>query len=250
MPFIGLGLHVLIAIYFAVHVVRSGQDKYWLWLLFAFPLLGSLIYALTIWLPEARHSRQGQQVLRGVRRVLDPSRELREAQEALDLAATPDHRIRLAEALLAAGRASEAVVQFQAVLTGLYADEPALQVRLACALLEAGKPAEARELLDRLIRDRPDFKSPDGHLLYARAVAALGDRERAHEEFGVLVGYFVGLEAKARYAELLNSWQDTGRLTPLLEESERSIRRMPAATRELNREWIDRLRKARVSEPA
>lgn len=43
MPIIGLGLHVLIAIYFAAHAVRTGQDKYWLWILFAFPLLGSLV---------------------------------------------------------------------------------------------------------------------------------------------------------------------------------------------------------------
>lgn len=250
MPVLGLGLHVLIALYFAVHAMRSGQDKYWLWILFAFPLLGSLVYAVAVWLPDARHSRQGQQVLRGVRKALDPSRELREAQEALDLAATPAHRTRLAEALLASGRASEAVVQFQAVLTGLYADDAALQVRLACALLEAGKPAEARDLLDRLIRQQPQFKSPEGHLVYARAVAALGDRDRAYEEFDVLVGYFAGLEAKARYAEILQGWGDAARLAPLLAESEKTIKRMSGATRVINRPWIDRLRKVRLPEPA
>jgi hypothetical protein len=250
MPVVGLGLHVLIAIYFATHAVRSGQDKYWLWILFAFPLLGSLVYALTVWLPDARHSRQGQQVLRGVRKALDPSRELRAAQEALDLAATPANRLRLAEALLDNGRASEAVVQFQAVLTGLYADDAAVQVRLAHALLEAGKALDARELLDRLIRAQPHFKSPEGHLVYARALATLDDRPRAREEFEVLVGYFAGLEAKARYAEILGAWGDTARLAPLLADAEKTIKRMSGATRDLNREWIERLRKVRVPEPA
>ena len=249
MPIVGLGLHVLIAIYFAVHAVRSGQDRYWLWILFAFPLLGSLVYAVAIWLPDARNSRSGQQVLRGVRNVLDPTRELRAAQEALDVAATPANRLRLADALLGAGRASEAVVQYQAVLTGLYADDPQVRVHLARALLEAGKPNDARELLDQLIREQPNFKSPEGHLIYARAVAALGDRERAHEEFDVLVGYFAGLEARARYAEVLLGWQERDRLQPLLADCEKTIKRMSGATRDINREWIDRLKKVRAAAP-
>ena len=72
-----LGLHVLVALCFAIHAVRSGQDRYWLFILFAFPLLGSLVYAVAIWLPEARHSRAGRQLVRGVQRRLDPTRELR-----------------------------------------------------------------------------------------------------------------------------------------------------------------------------
>jgi hypothetical protein len=250
MPVVGLGLHVLIAIYFATHAVRSGQDKYWLWVLFAFPLLGSLVYGVTIWLPDARHSCQGQQVIQGVRKALDPSRELRSAQDALELAATPANRLRLAEALLEAGRASEAVVQFQAVLTGLFADDAAVQVRLARALLESGNPLAARDLLSDLIAKQPNFKSPEGHLVFARSLAALDDRPRAREEFEVLVGYFAGLEAKARYAEILQDWGDAARLSPLLEEARKSVKRMSAATRDLNREWIERLRRVRAPEPA
>jgi hypothetical protein len=243
MPVAGLGLHVIAAIYFAIHAVRTGQDRYWLFVLFAFPLVGSLVYGLAVWLPDARNSRQGAQVVRGVRQLLDPTRELRAAQEALDVAATPAHRLRLADALLAAGRASEAVVQYQAVLTGLYADDPQVRVHLANALLEAGKPQDAREVLDRLIAEQPALKSPAGHLIYARAVAALGDRVRAREEFDVLVGYFAGLEARARYAEVLLAWQDRERLAALLEDTGKRIKRMPGATRDINKPWIERLKK-------
>lgn len=243
MPIAGLGLHVLIAIFFATHAIRSGQDKYWLWILFAFPLLGSLVYALTIWLPDARNTRHGQQVVRGVRQALDPTRELRAAQEAFDVTETPANRLRLADALLADGRASEAVVQYQATLVGLYADDAQVQVRLAHALLEAGKPHDARVLLDKLIASQPNFKSPDGHLIYARAVAALGDRVRAREEFETLVGYFAGLEARARYAEVLLGWQEWDRCRALVDQGNLISKRMPGASREINREWISRLKK-------
>jgi hypothetical protein len=241
MPF-ALGLHVVIAIFFASHALRTGQDKYWLWILLGFPGLGSLVYALTIWLPEARHSRAGRQVLRGATRLLDPSRELREAQEQLDIAATADNRLRLAEALLNYGRPSEAVVQYQAALVGVHAGDPGIRVRLAHALVDAGHPQAARADLEKLIAEKPDFKSPEGHLVYARALAALDERAKARAEFEVLVGYFAGMEARARYAEALLAWGDGPRLRDLLAEAEKITKRMPGAARDINREWIDALK--------
>jgi hypothetical protein len=243
MPYAGLGLHMAIAIFFAMHVQRTGQDKYWLMVLFGFPLVGSLVYAVTVWLPDARRSPQGQMVTQGVRKLLDPTRELRDAQEALDIAATPANRLRLADALLGDGRASEAVVQYQAVLNGVYADDPQVRIHLARALVEAGKPHDARTLLDKLIAEQPKLKSPEGHLIYARAVAALGDQARAREEFESLVAYYAGLEARARYAEVLLAWRDRQRLDALLAETSRISKRMPGAAREINKEWLARLKK-------
>lgn len=63
MPYIGIGFHVLEAIYLAVHALRSGQSLYWLILLFSFPLLGSAVYFLAIYFPEVRHSRGARQVV-------------------------------------------------------------------------------------------------------------------------------------------------------------------------------------------
>jgi len=41
MPYFGIGLHVIVAIYFAVHAIRSRQNFYWLFILFAFPMVTS-----------------------------------------------------------------------------------------------------------------------------------------------------------------------------------------------------------------
>jgi hypothetical protein len=135
------------------------------------------------------------------------------------------------------------VVQYQAVLNGIYADDPQVRIHLARALVEAGQPMEARVLLDKLIAEQPKLKSPEGHLIYARAVAALGDRERAREEFESLVGYYAGLEARARYAEVLLAWREGERLATLLAETQKIAKRMPAGAREINKEWIARLKK-------
>jgi len=246
MPILGLGLHVIIAIFFAMHAVRSGQDRYWLMVLFAFPGLGSLVYALTIWLPEMRHSRHGHALVRGVKQVLDPTRELRDAQDAFEITATTENRLRLADALLAAGRASEAVPQYQAALHGIHRDDPDIQVRLARALLEAGHATPARELLDEVIGKRPDFRSQDGHITYARAVAAEGNRIKARAEFDTLVGYASGFQAHVRYAEVLRDWGDTDTARGLCEQALSRARRMPGYARRLNKPELDRLKQLSV----
>jgi hypothetical protein len=242
MPILGLGLHVIIAIFFAMHAVRSGQDRYWLMILFAFPGLGSLVYALMIWLPEMRHSRHGHALVRGVKQVLDPSRELREAQGAFEITATTENRLRLADALLASGRASEAVPQYQAALRGIHSDDPDIQVRLARALLDSGHATPARELLDGLIRTRPDFRSQDGHITYARAVAAEGNRAKAREEFDTLIGYASGFQAHVRYAEVLHGWGDIAQARGVCEQVLSRAKRMPGYARRLNKPELDRLK--------
>ena len=44
-----------------LHVVRSGQERYWLYLIIALPGLGCLIYFLGIMLPDLLGSRRGRQ---------------------------------------------------------------------------------------------------------------------------------------------------------------------------------------------
>lgn len=242
MPFLGLGAHVLVALFFAVHAVRSGQERYWLGILFMFPLLGSVIYALTIWLPEMRYSRHGRALVGGVKRALDPTRELREAQDAFEDAPTTDRRLRLADALLASDRASEAATHYESALKGIHADDPDIQVRLAQALLECGHARRAREMLDELIKRRPDFRSPDGHLTYARAVAAEGDRAKAREEFDTLVGYSSGFDAHAHYAQALVGWGEKEPARELCERALAKAKRLPAYARQLNKPALDRLK--------
>ena len=172
MPILGIGLHIIIAIFFAIHAMRTHQDKYWFMILFAFPMLGSLIYGLMIWLPDARNTRHGRIVENTLVNVLDPSRELRQAQEAMEIAVTPDNRIRMAHALVNAKRPSEAIPQYQSVLSGIYTNDPKIQTFLARAFVESGNFKEAKDLLDQVIKTNPNYKSLEGHLLYAQA--ALG----------------------------------------------------------------------------
>lgn len=244
MPILGLGLHVIVAILCAVHVLRTNQERWWLFVLFFFPLLGSLIYGLAVFLPDLSRSRRGRRVVRGLRDTLDPGRELREAQTEFEHSATIANRIRVADALHGAARHADAINAYREALQGVHRDDPDIQVKLARALLDNGDAAAARDLLNALIAQRPDFKSAEGHLIYARALAACDERTNAREEFDALIGYFAGIEARVRYIEVLEGWGEHAAASALVEESLRHVRHMPAGSRRLNEESIRELRQA------
>ena len=100
MPILGF-LDIAIAIFFAVHAVRTGRQMYWVFILIIAPFLGSLIYFFAEYLPEVRHSSVARKSARVVKSIVDPNRELREARLAFERTPTVDNRSRLAEALLA-----------------------------------------------------------------------------------------------------------------------------------------------------
>ncbi len=200
MPYLGLGLHVLIALVCAVHVVRTGRPIYWLFILFSFPLLGSLVYFLVEYLPGTRLNRHVGTAARTVARGLDPGRELRRARHAFELSATVQNRMKLAEALLASGAASEAVLHFDACRQGPFANDPELRFGSARARLQNQQPVAALELLLMLRQRNPEFRPEPVSLLTARALAAAGRPEEARREFEAALARFDSVEVRAQYA--------------------------------------------------
>ena len=118
MPIVGIGLYFALAIFCAIHAVRHRQPLYWLFILFAFPLLGSLVYFLAIYLPNSRLQRNALKAVSAAARAIDPQREVREARTLYDETPTAQNRMRLASALQTSGKNAEAV----AIVDKLMAD--------------------------------------------------------------------------------------------------------------------------------
>lgn len=242
MHILGLGLHVIVALFFAIHAIRSGRELYWLLILFMFPLLGSLVYAFAVFVPEMRNSRGLHRVMRGVQRSLDPGAELRVARAEHEVSPTVANRLRLADALVAGGSAPEAIAHYRDCLQGVYRDDPQIEVKLALALLESGDAAGARTLLEALIAREPDFRSPEGHLVYARAVAESGERDAAKSEFDALMRGSATLDIPAYYAGYLKQWGEADAARAIADEALRHVSRLNRHAREVNAPWIKRLR--------
>ena len=245
MPYLGIGLHVLIAIYFAVHAVRTGQPYYWLFILFSFPLLGSIVYLLVVYLPATGIDRGARRALTVAGRVLDPGRELREARQAHEDTPTAANQMRLANALLEAGEPAEAATHFEQSLRGVFANDPDIRFGAARARFTAGEWGEALQHLDTLQQAAPDFRAEAVAILRARALAALGRVAESKEAFGSLLDRFGSFEVKAEYVIWAADAGESALLRPVLADLERSMARWPRHTRDLHRELIRRLEAAR-----
>jgi hypothetical protein len=234
---------LLVQVLLVVHCVRTGRNQIWIWILIFSSVVGVIAYVIVEIIPDLFRSRTAGQAARGLRRAIDPKQDLRryqaEAQRTGDVASSQ----RYADELVRQGRAGEAVTVYRQALRGLYEHDPNLMLGLARAQFAANTPAEARATLDDLIGHNPDFKSPDGHLLYARALEAEGSAVRALEEYKVVAGYYAGAEASLRYAQLLarSSQRDLARQTlqALLEHA----RLAPRHYQRAQAEWLDQARR-------
>ena len=229
---------IAIEVALVVHCVKTGRNTLWIWAIVLLPPVGLLAYACVELLPDLFGSRSSRRAVRSMGRALDPGRALREAEAKARFGGDVASRQRYATELVRQGRAREAIDVYRQSLKGLFEHDPTLLQGLAEAQFAADLPGDARATLDALIASNPAYKSPDGHLLYARALAAEGNQSKALEEFQVVAGYYPGAEAKLRYAQLLRGegQRDEARrvLTELLEHA----RHAPRHYRKAQAEWL------------
>ncbi len=234
-------LSLLIQAAFIVHVIKTGRNQLWIWVLIipAIALPGIVAYIAIEIIPGLLRSRTAQRTARGFRKAVDPGRELRRYETEARIGSNVASRQRYAEELVRHERYDEAIAQYRQALTGLYEHDPNLMLGVAQAQFGKGDASGARATLDELIRLNPDFRSPAGHLLYARALEAEGNVPKALEEYRVVAGSFPGAEAAVRYAQLLQARGHKEEAQKVARELLQQARIAPGHYRRAQREWLE-----------
>ena len=222
-----------------VHAVRTHRPYYWIFILLAGSYLGITAYVLVELLPGLRHSRTAQKTFSTVHDKIDPERRKRAASHQLDVADTLENRRRLAAESFNSGDYQHAAELYRSGMRGLYATDPYLMQGLARTQFALNLPNEAKKTLEDLIAANPDFRSSEGHLLYARCVEACGDIAAALHEYETLVEGFAGEEARVRYALLLKRDDQLGKANEWFETVLKRSRVSPKYYQKAQREWID-----------
>lgn len=238
MPILGIGLHILVAIYFAIHALRTGRQMYWLLVLFSFPLLGSIVYFFVEYWPEMRNSRAIHQTGRTVRKLLDPGRSLRESQQAVELSPSADNRIRYANALHDAGRLDEAITQYREAAIGPHEFDPNLNLGLAFTLHENNRAVEARSVIERYTQHEPRRVPGDMQLLYARVLASCGDQVAARSQFERVIQEDSSAEARCLYGSFLVSIGEQVKAREVFNTLLSDAKHWPSHAQKQNREWL------------
>jgi len=237
MPYIGLGIHVIIALFFAIHALKTGRNLFWLIVLFSFPLLGSIVYFVVEFYPDMRSSRSARSAASSVAKFVDPTRDLREARKEFDLANTVATRMQLARALMAARQYEEAITHLSDSLTAQHVSDPDILNMLAQANMETGVAAGTAAALSKLIDARPERNTGDTALLLARALGASNSPD-ADAAFQHALATSSGAEAKLRYGQWLAGQQKLPEATLQFEQICSDAKHWPPHTMSLNKEWL------------
>ncbi|HUO78801.1 MAG TPA: tetratricopeptide repeat protein [Steroidobacteraceae bacterium] len=232
-------LTLLIEVGLVVHVIKTGRNTIWIWVLVLLPGVGMLAYLLVEVLPDLFRSRATRSAMRGVQRAVDPDRDLRRATATAAVSDTVVAKARLGAELARRGEYATAIETYRAGLKGIYEHDPTLLLGLAEAQFAAGDAGGARTSLEALIANNPDFKSADGHLLYARALEAEGNLAKAESEYRAVAGYFPGAEARVRHALLLKKSGRGAEARAALEDVVKSAELAPRHVRRAQAEWLE-----------
>lgn len=231
-------LSLIIQVGLIVHIVKTGRGMMWVFIVLFFPLVGALAYFIVEILPELSQSRTARNVRRGLSKTVDPNKEFRSAAQNLALADTVQNAITLGDHHLEKSQFGEAKELYQRFLKGVHSDDPVLLLGLARAHFALGEFAEAISALDRLKTANPDFKSPEGHMLYARSQEALGNTAAAIHEYEALSRHYSGPEAVCRLALLLKSTGEVQRAAELFQRIAEESRVAGRHYNSIHKEWV------------
>lgn len=193
----------LIQLGFAIHVVKTGREVFWVYIIMFLPGIGIALYFFTQLLPDSRNDPNVRKASKKLLKAVDPQRDLRKRKDRLEIADTVENRLKLADEYIEAEQFGEAIPLLEKSLQTTHENDPYIMLKLAQAQFGLEQYQACINTLDKLIEENPNFQSHDGHLLYARSHEALGNTEKALEEYEALSTSFPGEEARYRYAQLL-----------------------------------------------
>jgi len=194
-------LILALQVYCIVDVIRRGRSGLWIMALIFLPVASAIAYFIVEILPSQQHNRYLRSARQKVVETIDPERELRAAKQALDIADTMANRLRVADALAALGRHSEALPLYQRG-AGPRPDFRTAE-KLARSLYLNDRPAEALTVLDGLPRVTAQSDLDRAAVLRARVLEELNRNDEALELYGDVMERVPGDEARCRYAGLL-----------------------------------------------
>lgn len=228
-----------------VHAIMNRNTNWIPFLLI--PGIGPLAYILSHIVPDMFGSYGIRKGARALMKKIDPERDRRVLSKNLDRADTVENKAKLAEESLELKDYTLAKSLFSECLTGFYEREPSIMLGVAKAQFGLEEYAECKKTLNDLIAFNPDFRSSDGHLLFAKCLLALQENEKALEELMIVKDNYGGEEARFLCAEHLLRMGKTERARTVLQELLKRVEVSPAHYQKANANWVGKAKSLMTS---
>lgn len=231
-------LEILMQIYFAAHAIRTGKDRYWIFIILAFPVMGSLVYFIVEFLPDIRYSHKLKNAGSVIGKMVNPGKHLRLLEEQTELSPSFKNKKELAQAYIEAGMFDKAIALYDSCLQGINANDETVIEGLSCAYFFKKDFEKAKEILLNLMTIRKSRKSDEFDLLLAKTLEELGDIDGAMTEYAAIIKGYSGEEARCRYALLLKRTGKAEEAAALFNEILKNARLSPGFYKKAQKQWI------------
>ncbi|HIO91908.1 MAG TPA: tetratricopeptide repeat protein [Leucothrix mucor] len=237
-------LSVIVQVLFVLHILKTGRNTTWIWVVVMLPAAGSIAYAIMEILPEFMGSRSGHQANKKLQDVINPNKDIKQASKDYTISDSVENTMKLANELLEKGMYEDATTKYKKCLSGMYKHDAHIMFGLAQAEYGLQNYSETKQTLDDLIQYNPDFKNATAHLLYAKTLAHLGKVDSAIKEYEALHESYSGPEATYRYAMLLQDQGENEAAKELLEKIISIAKVSDKHYKSRYKEWINKAKQA------
>ncbi|MDR0633727.1 MAG: hypothetical protein LBF91_01980 [Azoarcus sp.] len=238
-----VGITVLIQFCFAFHALKTGRPQWWIFVIMAFPVMGSVIYYFVEIFPGSREHRSARKAARKIAKALQPDADLKRRIEELEICGSADNRIALAQECMNHRIFGEAIRLYESCLSGALSNDESILYGLLRATVEAKEWDKAELALSRLREAAPKYCPNDVLLLEARILDGRGVTDAALAAYRALLPVFVGLEARYRYGDLLSRVGQHEAALYVFNELVAHSRRFTSAIED-EQQWVDAARQS------
>lgn len=229
-----LGFGFIPQILCVIHAYRTGRRE-WIFPLFVFSWIGVVVYFVLEIFPEIKHGDFAS----NMQRIFLPNSKIKEMERKFKITDTLTNRINLAEAYAEQKKYTKAIELAEPCLDDPFVNQSGMYLKLARLYFHSGQFQKSVELFEKsksLNHNRLD--RPEDELLYARAIDALGDKEKAAGFYQTNIRMHHSMAAMYFYGKMLKDMGQTEEANAQFVRIKEEKSLHPRYVRRLNAKWI------------
>jgi hypothetical protein len=236
--------YIIIALqaYCLYHIYKNRKPYYWYFLVFFIPVIGPIIYFIV----NIYNRRDAEKIQNEITSIINPTKKIKDLEKKLEFSDSYSNRIELADAYVANGDMSNAIVNYKHTLKDIDQNDLYARQRLVLCYFQLEDYVGVVEHSE-IIKDKSEFIGSKQQFCYGLALKELGKLEKAEEQLKQIDRPYSNYDERLELAKFYLENNRVSEGSELLEEIQVESQHMTKPNRRIYRATIievERLLKA------